>query len=367
MKKRFIIVALILFIVFGGLVAYHFISQYLIKQYVASYEAPPVTVNTLQLTPVKWSPTYDTVGSVQAVQGTDVSPIVSGMVTKILFTSGQIVKKNQILVVLDTDVLTAEVNNAQALNVYNKQTYERYKTLFHEGVISASDLDQAASNYGQSNAALQQQFAMLEQKYVLAPFAGQVGIRDISLGQYLNAGTMITNIQSVNPMYINFQVPEQFLPELYIGQPIKVSIDSYHGVIFNAKITAFDAQVANNTKAITVQATAPNTHKKTMLLPGMQANIEILLPVTGQVIAIPQQAINYSLYGNTVFTVVPSKDKNGKADLAAKEIAITPADQSGNLVRIVSGLKAGDQIVVDGQVKLQDGNSIKVVATSTQS
>jgi membrane fusion protein (multidrug efflux system) len=367
MKKRFIIIGSILFFVFGGLIAYHFISSYFIKKYIKNYAPPPITVNTLTINPVEWNPTYETVGAVQAVQGTEVSPIVSGMVTKILFNSGDIVKKNQVLIILDTDVQQAQVSQARALANYDKQTYERYKTLFHQGVVSAQDLDQSASSYGQALASLHQQEALLEQKYIVAPFAGRVGIRDVSLGQYLNAGTMVTNIQSINPMYINFQVPEQFLTQLYLGQPVRMTIDTFPGVIFKGKISAFDAQVADNTKSITVQATAPNIDKKAMMLPGMQVNIAVILPQKGKVIAIPQQALNYSLYGNTVFVIKPSTDKQGKPDVIASQVAVTPGDQQGNLVEIFSGLNKGDEIVVDGQIKLQNNNPVKVVINSTQS
>ncbi len=367
MKKRFIIVGIILFIVFGGLVSWHFISEYLMARYLKTYQPPATTVNTLTIGPITWNPTYDTVGDVQAVEGTSVSPIVSGMVTKVLFSSGQLVKKNQVLVILDTDVLTAQVNNARALNDYDKQTYERYKVLFHQGVVSAQDLDQAASNYGQANASLHQQEASLEQKYVVAPFAGRVGIRDVSIGQYLNAGTMVTNIQSINPMYVNFQVPEQYLTMLSVGQPVDITIDSFPGITFKGKISAFDAQVANDTKAITVQATVPNRNPKALMLPGMQTNVSVIMPAQSNVIAIPQQAINYSLYGNTVFIVKPSKDKNGKPDLIADQIAVNPGQQEGNLVQITSGLNPGDQVIVDGLVKLQNGSMIKIINTATQS
>ena len=367
MKKRFIIVGIILFIVFGGLVAYHFIRQYLIAQYMKTYEPPPITVNTMTVNPVDWNPSYVAIGSVTAIQGTDISPIVSGQVTKILFNSGDIVKKNQLLVILDTDVLQAQVSQARALANYDKETYDRYKVLFHEGVVSAQDLDQTASNYGQAVAAWQQQIAQLEQKYIVAPFAGRVGIRDISLGQYLNAGTMITNIQSINPMYVNFQVPEQFLPILHIGQPIEMTIDSFPHVVFKGKISAFDAMVADNTKSITVQATVPNTDKKALMLPGMQSTVSVVLPQQGKVMAVPQQAVNYTLYGNTVYLITPSKGKKGEANIIATQIAVTPGQQQGNLVQILKGLKAGDQIVVDGQAKLQNNNPVKIIDSVTQS
>ena len=366
LKKRFIIVGVILFVVFGGLFAYHFIASYMLKRYIKNFAMPTVTVNTMTVTPVAWQPLYSTVGSTAAVQGTNVSPIISGMVTQVLFNSGDMVKKNQVLIVMDTDILAAELANAKAGLMYNKVTYERYKILYHQGVMSAQDLDQAQSSYEESVATVAQDAGQLEQKYILAPFAGRVGIRDVSLGQYLNAGTVVTNIQSIDPIYINFQVPEQYLQSLYIGQPINATIDTFPGVSFHGKITAFDAQVADNTKSITVQATMPNHNPKAMMLPGMQADIDVILRGGGQVIAVPQQAINYSLYGNSIFVVVPSTDKKGQPNQIAKAIAVELGAQENNLVEVMSGLNAGDNIVTDGQVKLQNGNAVKIITQTAQ-
>ncbi len=368
MKKRFIIVILILIVVFGGLIAYHFIKDKMIAKYMKTYEAPAVTVNVLKVEPIAWQPTYNTVGSTVAVEGTDVAPIINGIVTKILFNSGDIVKKNQVLVIMDIDILTAQLNNAEAALVYNKKTYERYQSLYHQGVLSAESLDQALSNYQVSVATVAQDKATLAQKYILAPFTGRVGIRNVSLGQYLNAGTVVTNIQELNPIYVNFQLPEQFLQQMYIGQPVAITVDTFPGMSFPGKITAFDAEVADNTKSITVQSTFANTNAHALLLPGMQANITVFLKNSGQVIAVPQQSISYSLYGNSVYVVTDGKDANGNPAKIASEVAITPGLQQGNLVQVTGDIKAGDVIIVDGLAKIQNNNTpVNVVGQSSQS
>lgn len=368
MKKRFIIVGLLLVIVFGGLFGYHFFIKIMTARYLKNYAPPPVTVNVLKLEPITWNPTYSTVGSAVAIEGTDVSPIVTGMVTRILFNSGDIVKKNQVLAIMDIDVLTAQLANAKATMIYDQETYERYKVLYSQGVISAQDLDQATSNYEAAKANVAQQAALLGQKYITAPFAGRVGIRLVSVGQYLNAGTVVTNIQELNPIYVNFQLPEQFLQSMYVGQPVSITVDTFPGMTFQGKISSFDAQVGDNTKSITVQATFKNDHPKALILPGMQANVTVHLRSSGSVLAVPQEAINYSLYGNTVFVVKQTTNKAGHPQTVASEVAITPGDQEGDLVQVSGGLQAGDAIVVDGTAKLQNNNMpISVVNETSQS
>lgn len=367
MKKRFIIVGLILGLFFGGLFAYHFIMKHIVSGFIKNYEAPPITVNAIEIHPIKWQPTYNTVGSTIATQGTNISPIISGVVSHVLFNSGDLVKKGQTLLILDIDVLTAQLNNAKATMSFNEVTYKRYKTLFHEGALSEQDMDQAKSNYQQAAATTAQYQALLNQKYIKAPFSGRVGIRQVSLGQYLNAGDVITNIQSLNPIYVNFEVPEQFLKTLAMGQIIHVNIDTFKDHVFSGKITAFDAQVADDTKSITVQATLSNTDSKNLILPGMQANISVLLSQNIEVIAVPQQAIAYSLYGNSVYLVKDGKDKKGHAIKIAQQVNITPGDQEGNEVEVKAGLKSGDVIVTDGQIKLKNNSPITVITETSQS
>lgn len=366
LKKRFIIVGIILVIVFGGLIAYNFIRDAMIARYLAKFEPSPVTVNVVQIGPVKWSPTYSTVGSTEAVQGTSVSTNVSGIVTKVLFNSGDIVKKNQLLVVLDPDIYAAQLQADIATMQYNKVTYERYAPLYTQGVLSAQDLDQAQSKYYASVATVAQDKATLAQKYIHAPFSGKLGIRTVSIGQFLDSGDAVTNIQQLDPIYVNFQLPEQFLQSMYVGQPVEVTIDTFPGMIFKGKISAFDAQVTDNTKSITVQSTLPNHDAKALILPGMQANISVLLKQQGDVLAVPQQAVNYSLYGNSVYVVTEGKDKNGKDTKVATSTAITLGAQQGNLVEVTGGsLKPGDLVVVDGLAKIQTNSAAVSIVNQT--
>lgn len=341
----------------------------MIARYMAKFEPPAATVNVVQIGPVKWNPTYSTVGSSVAIQGTNVATNVSGIVSKVLFNSGDIVKKNQLLVVLDPDIYAAQLQADIATMQYNKVTYERFAPLYKQGVLSAQDLDQAESKYNASVATVAQDKATLAQKYIYAPFAGKLGIRTVSVGQFLNTGDAVTNIQQLDPIYVNFQLPEQFLQSMYIGQPVEVTIDTFPGMTFKGKISAFDAQVADNSKSITVQATLPNHNAKALILPGMQANISVLLKQQGDVLAIPQQAINYSLYGNSVYVVADGKDKNGKESKIATSTAITLGTQQGNLVEVTGGnLKPGDLVVVDGLAKIQTNSApVSIVNQTSQS
>ncbi len=367
LKKRFIIVGLILLILFGGLIAYHFVVEYFTDKFLKNYEPPAVTVGVLQVEPVEWAPTYSTVGSTVAVQGADLANEVSGTVTKVLFNSGDIVQKGQMLVVLDPGIQEGQLQTAQANLQYSKVTYERDQVLYRDGVLSASDLDQAYSTYQQNLGTVQQYAATLAQKYIVAPFAGRLGIRSVSLGQYLNAGTVVTNIQQLNPIYVNFQLPEQFLQQMYIGQPISITVDTFPGMTFKGKITAFDAQVGDDTKSITVQSTFANTNAKNLLLPGMQADVTVYLKASGKVMAVPQEAINYSLYGNSVYVVTDGTDKKGQPVKMATSVAITPGLQEGDLVQVTGDLKPGDLVVTDGLAKLQGNAPVTIVSQSSQS
>ena len=365
LKKRFIIVGSILALVFGVLIAYHFVMSALTAKFIAKFQPPPVTVNVLKVEPIGWKPTYSVVGSAVAVQGTNIAPNVQGLVTKILFNSGDIVKKNQVLVVLDPAIYAAQLQTDEAKLEYDKVSYERYLPLYQQGVISAQYLDQVQSTYEAGLATVAQDKATLIQKYILAPFSGKVGIRTVSLGQFLNPGDVVTNIQQLDPIYVNFELPEQSLQSMYIGQPVEVTIDTFPGMTFKGKISAFDAQVADNTKAITVQATFPNSNPKAVILPGMQANVNVLLQESGKVLAVPQEAINYSLYGNSVYVITDGKDKNGQPVKMATQVAVDPGVQQGDLVAVTGGLKAGDLIVVDGLAKLQGNAPVTIVNQSS--
>jgi membrane fusion protein (multidrug efflux system) len=360
LKKRFIITGIVLAVVFGGLLAYHIFMGMMMQKYLKNFAPPPATVNVVTVSQGEWQNSYSTVGNLVAVQGTNISPQVNGTVTKVLFNSGDYVSAGQPLIILDTGILAAQLAQAIANERLQKVNYVRAASLYRQGVMSQSDFDTARSNYAQALATTEQGQQTLNQKILAAPFAGRVGIRQVSLGQYLNVGDVVTNIQQLDPIYANFDVPQQFLQTMHVGQAVEFTVDTFPGQVFKGKITAFNAQVGTDTKAITVQATIPNRNPKMRLLPGMMTNVRVLMNMEKSVLSVPQQAVSYTLYGNSIF-VVATEQKEGKTITIAKVVPITTGEQIGNAVRVNSGLKAGDQVVIDGQVKLQDGSPIKIM------
>jgi membrane fusion protein (multidrug efflux system) len=361
LRKRFIIVSLILLIIFGGLFTYHLVMNMLMHRFIKNFTPPPVSVNVITVQPGPWQDSYDTVGNLVAIEGTDISPQVSGTVTRVLFNSGDYVNVGQPLIIMDTGILAAQLEQAIANERLQKINYVRAAILYRQGVISQSDFDTTRANYQEALGSMEQNQQELNQKILAAPFSGRVGIRQVSVGQYLNAGDQVTNIQQLDPIYANVEVPEQFLGKLHQGQPVEFIIDTFPNQVFKGKITAFDARVGNNTKAITVQATIPNGNPKMRLLPGMMAKVRVLMAQQNNLISVPQQAVSYTLYGNSIYVVSKAEDpKTHETSLTAKAVNITTGEQNGNQVLVTSGLHAGDQIVVDGQVKLQDGSRIKI-------
>lgn len=367
LRKRFIIVGVILVVVFGSMFAYHIVMSMFIKNYIKNFAQPPATVNVVTVQAGSWQDSYDTVGNLVAVQGTDLSPEVSGTITMVGFNSGNYVHAGQILVELDPQIQVAGVVNAIANKRLQQINYERAAVLYRQGVMSQSDYDTDYANYQEAVANVAQNQGQLQQRVIRAPFSGKVGIRLVSLGQYLNAGTVITNIQQLNPIYVNYEVPEQFLTQLYVGQPVQISVDTFPNQIFTGKITAFDAQVGANTKSITVQASIPNTNEKMMLLPGMLAKIKVLMPVQANVLSIPQEAISYTLYGNNVYVVKSETDPKTHAPIqTAVEVPITVGSQQGDNVVVLKGVNVGDQVIVNGQVKIQNGSPVQIITGVTK-
>lgn len=364
LRKRFIITGIILAVIFGGLLAYHIVVGMMIQKYMKNFTPPPIAVNVVTVTDGPWQNSYSTVGNLVAIQGTDISPQVTGTVTKVLFNSGDYVVAGQPLIILDTGILAAQLEQSLANERLQKVNYVRAAILYRQGVMSQSDFDTARANYQQALGAAEESQQQLNQKILAAPFAGRVGIRQVSLGQYLNAGDVVTNIQKLDPIYANFDVPEQYLSQMYVGQPVEFVVDTFPKQIFKGKITAFNAEVGSDTKSITVQATIPNRDPKMRLLPGMLANVRVLMQLEENVLSVPQQAISYTLYGDSIFVVRKETSKDGKSQTIAKVVPLVVGEQVGNQVRVVSGLAPGDQVVINGQVKLQDGSPINIEPNS---
>ncbi len=325
------------------------------------YEPPAVTISASIATPTKWQSTLTSIGTLTAVNGTDISSEASGIVTEIRFTSGQFVQQGEVLVLLDTSVEQANLQNDKAKLTLAQLNFDRNKALMKKNVVAQSVLDQAAAELEEAQANVQATEAKIKQKTIVAPFSGKIGIKKINLGQYVSAGTAMVSLQSLDPLYVEFNIPEQYLSELYLQQPIEIGIHK-HGSMqtqFPGFINALNSKIDQDTRNILVQATVPN--KELHLFPGMFAMVKILLRDQKNVITLPQTAISYSLHGDSVFIIKADKqDSDGKPILHAYRQYVKVGDRREGEVAIMSGIQAGDQVVTSGQLKLQNGAHVVI-------
>lgn len=358
MKKVFIV--LVALIIIGSIFGYKLYQNELKKKAQASFTPPPVTVSVAKSQSVNWQPYISSVGTLVANEGIDVMPQVSGIVNKINFNSGQTITVGQPIISLDTSVLKAQLENAEADMDMKKATYKRYDQLRKKQYVSDATFDLARSEYNQAVATVDEIKAQIAQMTIYAPFSGKLGIRNVNLGEYLSPGTAITNLQSIDPILVNFTIPSPQLISLYVNQPISISSDAFPNKTFNGKVVALDARMDNNTRSLLVQGEIPNSTGE--LYPGLYVTINVLLPQKNQTIVIPQEAVTYTLYGNTVFIVQQSSDNK----TIVKQQVVTVGERRGELVAITKGLQANQLVVKEGQLKLQNDMSVKVVDSKGQ-
>lgn len=367
MRRMIIILA----IVFGTLLLFNVVRHLLMQRFFAHFALPTVTISTTKATASSWTPTIDAVGSLVAINGVQVSPEVAGMVTKIYFQSGQMVQKDQSLLQLDDRTDQQDLKNFQAQLNLAQINYNRQVSLVKTNASSQANLDEATAQLQEAQAAVSKTQVLIDQKLIKAPFEGKIGIRNVNIGQYVSPGANLVNLQSLNPLHVQFALPEQYFKSLYVGQSIQFSVDDYSNELFAGKITAIDASVSPDTRNILVEAITAND--KLQLYPGMYATIQVLLPTQENVITVPQTAISYSLFGDSVFVVTPEgKDKDNKPILKAHRRYVTTGDRRGDQIAILKGVKAGEDVVNSGQLKLEDGvavlinNSVKLPAMSPE-
>lgn len=357
--RNMIIMIILLIIIFGGIFGYGLMRSIFTKRYFASFTPPPVIISTTKAQLVTWQPSIASVGSLVAVNGVQVAPELPGVVEKIYFESGQMVKAGDPLVQIDDADDRQDLNNLLAQLKLAEITYHRQSVLYKNQAAARVALDQAVASLDQLRAQVAKTKVIIAKKHIVAPFAGKTGIRLVNLGQYVAAGAPLVSLQSMDPLYANFSLPQQYLQQLFVGQPVQVSVDAFADQIFPGKITAINAEVNSSTRNILVQATIPNPQLK--LYPGMFANIEVMQPAQQKVIVVPQTAVTYNLYGNSVYVVkADGKDKSGKPILKAHMQYVTTGDKQGNQTIVTQGLQAGDEIVTSGQLKLSDGAEVTI-------
>jgi len=360
-KKTFIyvLVLVLIAIVFGGLFGFNVLRMHFIKKAVSHYRPPPVTISAEKAQTQTWHPRIAAVGTLVAVNGVDVTSETSGIIVHIHFKSGQLVKQGEPLIKLDDTVDQQELKNLQAQLKLAAINFERIQKLYKKRAVSVSQVDTSRAKLQQEQALVAKTQAQINQKTIKAPFAGKLGVRLVNVGEFIKPGIQIVSLQSFDPLYAQFTLPEQYLRNIYIGQPILLNVGTYKNEVFHGKITAINSKVNEKTRNILVQATVPNDEQR--LYPGLFANVKVILPQQHNVVTIPQTAISYSLYGDAVYVVKASKkDQQGKSTLHAYRQFVRIGARRGSVIAIKEGLKAGQTVITSGQLKLTPGTQVVI-------
>lgn len=355
MAKKTLLTIAILLVVIGVPVG---IKVAQIRHLIAQGQPPLPTepVTTAKVTSDQWQPFIGAVGSLVAVQGVTVSAELDGKVTEISFEPGSTVKAGDPLLSQDTSVEQAQLRSAESATALAKVNLDRSTDLLAKSAIAKSDFDQVSAQYLQALAQEDNLRSVIAKKTIRAPFAGRLGIRLVNLGQTLKAGDSIVSLQTLDPIYVNFLLPQQELARLTPGLAVRVSGDSIAGKALEGKITAINPDVDSSTRNVRVQATLTNGDE--LLRPGMFVNVEVLLPAKDDVLAIPASAVLYAPYGDSVFVVEEGKDAKDAPTVRQQFVRL--GTKRGDFVAVVSGLKAGETVVSTGVFKLRNGGSVKV-------
>jgi membrane fusion protein (multidrug efflux system) len=355
MWKRMIVMLLVVFVCIAGIgYAKKVMVEKAIAQH-ANFAMPPSAVTTIVVKGQTWQPVLSAVGSLRAVNGVTVSTDLAGIVSEIKFESGAAVKKGDLLIKLDTQQEEAQLHATQAKLEWARIDLDRKRDLVAKKTISPSDWDAAQSEFRQDEANVDAARALLARKQILAPFEGYLGIRQVNLGQYLNPGAAIVPLQSLDPIYVEFVLPQQNLNKLVVGKALRVYAEDVAEAGIDGEINAIDSKVDDATRNIMVQGTVKNPEHK--LRPGMFVKVDVMLPKENGVLAIPVSSINYAPYGDSVYVVKPSADGKGQ-EVEQQVVKLGP--KRGDQVSVLSGLKDGDEVVSSAAFKLRPHAPVQV-------
>lgn len=358
MKTRIFLTTLIAVAIVGAIFGYRIHKDKKAKEAMAAMKRPPATVTTAQAIAETWRNTLSAVGTVESFQGITLRSELEGRIVKLAFDSGRVVKEGDLLLELDASTEEAQLKSAEAAAKLAAASLTRAKELRANNTNSAAELDSAEAQYAQALAAVENIKTVLAKKRVVAPFAGRLGIRHINIGQFLNKGDAIVALEAINPAYVDFALPQQELPKLAAGLPVRVNIDAFPEQTFEGKIEAIDPRVTDTTRNVRIRAIVPNADEK--LRPGFFARVTVDLPNVTEVLQLPSTAVVYSPYGNSVYVVNEKKGEDGKSQLVVEQRPVTTGGRRGDQVSILKGLKAGDQVVSAGQMKLRNGAAVRI-------
>jgi len=324
----------------------------------SQFVQPPEPVTTAKVISVSWENVLPSIGSLTAVQGVTIATELPGKVVEIVFTPGSRVKKGDLLLRQDTSSEEAQLPGAEASLTLSSRNLSRAKSLIAEEMISQSQLDTAQANFQQAQAAVDNLRSQIAKKTVRAPFSGRLGIRQINLGQSLREGDAIVSLQTLSPIYVDFQLPQQYLNQVRQDLPVRVTADGLPDQQSTGKITAINPQVNAATRSIGVQATLQNAEE--LLRPGMFVSVEVVLPKLQTVLSIPTTAVLYAPFGDSVFIIEEKQTEDGKKYLALRQQFIRLGEKRGDFVSVLSGLNAGESVVSTGVFKLRNGQVVVV-------
>ena len=354
MIKRMVIMLLVVGLVLGGVFGFKVFQGMMIKKYMAGMGAPVQSVSTVKASLQDWQPQLTAVGSLRAVNGADLSSEVAGIVQSIAFESGSDVKQGAVLVQLRGDDDIAKLKSLAAVARIGQTNVERDEKELKVQAIAQATLDTDQATLASAVAQVNEQQAVIDKKTIRAPFAGHLGIRQVDLGQYLNPGTAIVTLQQLNPIFVDFNLPEQALGKIALGQKVTAAVDAMPGKAFDGTIIALNSKVDEATRNIQARASFANTDHK--LLPGMYANVTIATGAPNHALTLPQTAITYNPYGDTVYIV----DSSDAQKPVAKQSFVTLGETRGDQVTLLTGVKDGDEVVTSGQLKLHNGAPVTV-------
>jgi membrane fusion protein, multidrug efflux system len=359
MTKRMVIMLVSVGLLFGAIFGYQAFKAKMIKQFMASMKMPPATVTAMKAELQPWQPQLNAVGSLRAVHGVDVTSEIGGMVREVRFKSGDEVTAGQVLVRLNADADIGLLRSLEAAAELARTIHERDKAQLAIQAVSQATLDADAADLKSKEGQVAQQAALVEKKTIRASFDGRLGINAVNIGQYVNPGDKIVTLQSLDPIYVDFSLPQQQISRMKIGQTVTVTTDAFPGRAFHGKITAVNPKVDTETRNVQVEATVANP--KHELLPGMYASVTVEAGAVEQYLTLPQTAVTFNPYGESVYVLEEGgKGEDGRPVLTAKQTFVHVGETRGDQVAIVKGIKPGDLVATSGQLKLRNGSPVVV-------
>jgi membrane fusion protein (multidrug efflux system) len=365
---RFLITGIVAAVVLGGIAWFNFsFKPNMIKTIMSSQVPPPATVTSEPAKSEQWIEELTSIGTLISSHGVDITSQVAGIVTEVFVQSGQDADRGAKLVQLDIAVELADLASSKATLQEAEVAFQRQSDLIAKKVTSEATVDSARAKRDTALAVTRRIEAVIAQKTIAAPLTGRLGIRKVERGQYVSPGMTLVTMQALDPMRVDFPMPEQTIGKLRVGQEIEITVDAYPGVVFKGKIESLDARVAQDTRTLLVRGSLPNPDRK--LLPGMFANVVVLVGAPRGVVTVPRTAITYSLYGDSIYVVSPAPGNqaagaDGAGDAERKLVAerryVKTGQTRDDRAALLTGVKAGEEVVTTGQLKLSPGAAIRI-------